>query len=117
MTAPTYDLTPFSDTDDGTVWCHVTWTPREGQHRCMTADYLDLVDEMPRLTCGIYDAAEHLGFHPAVLDEPEHCLAISRLVDRQLARAPRARLVCPEGALDIVLTAPWQEPTCEFSQP
>ncbi|WP_131804929.1 hypothetical protein [Mycobacteroides abscessus] len=116
MTTP-YVLAPFCDTDDGTVWCNVTWTSRGGEHICSTADYLDLVDGKPRLTCGIYHAAEHLGFPPETLDDPKYCLSISALVDRQLARAPRARLHCPEGVLDIALVAPWQEPDCEFSQP
>ncbi|MFZ2237989.1 MAG: hypothetical protein WAV90_00440 [Gordonia amarae] len=114
MTTPLYDLAPYVDPDDDArVWCHVEWTPRRGESRCATSDFLDVDDGMPRLKCGIYEAAESLGFPPMMLDDPEHCLRISALVDRQLALSPTARLHCPEGVVVVILTAPWQTAACE----
>lgn len=106
-----YDLTQYTARDaDGwlRVWCSVTWTPRGGQSVTITGDHLDLKDGAVVLNCGIYEAAEELGF-----EEPEddYALTISALVDRQLALRIRAELSCPEGHFLIELVKP--PPRCE----
>lgn len=105
MSAP-YDLIPYIARDaDGwlRVRCHVTWTPRRSDEITITGDHLDIKDGAVVLTCGIYDACEQLGLPDP---EDEHALAISALVDKQLALRTCAELHCPEGHLRVELVEP-----------
>lgn len=100
MTAP-YDLSPYTARDHDN--CRVTWMPRHGESMTVTGDFLDIKDDRAVLACGIYDAGEALGFGEP---EDDYALAISTLVDRQLALRTCAELHCPEGHFRIELITP-----------
>lgn len=94
-----------ADFDPDSPWLlsRVTWTPRSGHVVTVTGDYLEATATTPVLTCGMYEICAALG-----LPEPndEHALAISALVDPQLARREWAEVVCPEGHFRIELVEP-----------
>lgn len=107
----TYDTRPFIDPVERApgyheVRCRVTWTPREGDPVAITGEYLDGdgVGGMITLGCGIDGAATDLGVESLVLPcGDDYLMRLCELVDRQLEREPHARLVCPEGTLDIAV--------------
>lgn len=92
------------------VRARLVWTPRDGgDERVVVGEYLDAdgVGGAITLGCGIDGAAADLGLEGLVLSRgDDYLLALCDIVDRQLAAGPRARLVCPEGVLDIAVL-PW----------
>lgn len=107
MSAAPYDLDPYTDPVDPHLWCTVRWRWRDtGETIGAVGDYLDVVDGMPALRCGIYQAAEDMGLPDEWLDDDAFSLAVSAKVDRQLALTPRAELRCPLGVLRVDLVSP-----------
>ncbi len=98
-----YDPEPYTDAV-GWVWCEVTLTYPSGETRSATGNYLHSTTEgLPLLQCGIFNMCDDLG-----LPEPEDekCLAVSNVVDRQLAWRPWARVRCPQFEVRIDLVTP-----------
>ncbi|MBN7457363.1 hypothetical protein [Mycobacteroides abscessus] len=72
----------------------------------VTGEYLDADGPAGLITlgCGIDCCVEDLGLEEMVLPRgDEYLLMLCELVDRQLLREPKARLVCPEGTVEITL--------------
>ncbi|MCV7194098.1 hypothetical protein [Mycolicibacterium brumae] len=97
-----YDPDDFAD-DVGWIWCEVTLTYPSGETRTATGNYLHPGEPFPLLQCGIFNLCEDLG-----LPEPNDakCLAVSNVVDPQLARRPWATLECPQFKARLDLVAP-----------
>ncbi|MCB1257903.1 MAG: hypothetical protein KDB26_12400 [Microthrixaceae bacterium] len=102
---PPYDPLRFADTREEYVWCRVTVTVRAtGEVRETVGDYLNL-EYMPRLRCGIEEAASALGLIDHLADDDLY-VSVCAAVTKQLALMPWAHLTCPTLTVRIDLLEP-----------